>query len=68
MRFLGTVKGSLEHEQAALACYRGLLAVAEGRSILLEEYARRLIEEEERHLGEVDKMLRQPGDVASFSG
>jgi bacterioferritin len=33
---------------------------------MLEEYARRMIEEEERHLGEVDKMLRAPGDIGTF--
>ena len=35
----------------------------EGNSILLEEYARELIRTEEQHLGEVDKMLRKPGDI-----
>ena len=25
-----------------------------------------MIEQEERHLGEVDKMLRAPGDIATF--
>ena len=62
------LRESLEHEQAALAAYRNLLAIAEdGQSPYLEEYARRLIVEEERHQGEVDKMLRKPGDVAAFA-
>jgi bacterioferritin len=30
---------------------------------MLEEYARQMIFAEERHAGEVDKMLRKPGDV-----
>jgi hypothetical protein len=30
--------------------------------------ARKMIAEEEQHLGEVDKMLRTPGDIASFAG
>ena len=34
--------------------------------MLLEEYARELIVEEELHLDEVNKMLRHPGDVAAF--
>ena len=33
----------------------------------LEEYAREMIYTEELHLGEVDKMLRAPGDVEPFS-
>ena len=39
-----------------------------GKSVMLEEYARKMIPEEERHLGEVDKMLRTPGDIATFAG
>ena len=34
---------------------------------MLEEYARKMIFEEEQHLGEVDKMLRQPGDIHSVA-
>lgn len=56
---------SLEHERATLAVYRQLLEVVTDRSIMLEEYARRMIETEERHLGEVDKMLRKPGMIES---
>jgi hypothetical protein len=33
---------------------------------MLEEYAREMIYAEELHLGEVDKMLRNPGDIAAF--
>ena len=29
-------------------------------------YARQMVQAEELHAGEVDKMLRQPGDVAAF--
>ena len=32
----------------------------------MEEYAREMIVLEELHLDEVDKMLRQPGDLAPF--
>jgi bacterioferritin len=61
------LRESLEHERAALATYRELLILVEGRSVLLEEYARKMIAEEEMHQGEVDKMLRKPGEVAAFS-
>ena len=36
------------------------------RSVLLEEYARRMIAEEELHIGEVNKMLRKPGEIEQF--
>jgi bacterioferritin len=36
------------------------------RSVFLEEYARKMISEEEMHLGEVNKMLRKPGEIARF--
>jgi bacterioferritin len=54
---------SMEHESAALALYRELLAAVEGRSVMIEEYARQMIYAEELHAGEVDKMLRKPGEV-----
>lgn len=57
---------SLEAEAATLAIYRELLQLVEGKSVLLEEYARRMIAVEEMHAGEVDKMLRKPGDVARY--
>jgi len=60
------LRESMEHEAAALALYKALLAVVEGDSVMLEEYARRMIEQEERHLGEVDKMLRNPGDIGAY--
>lgn len=52
---------SLEHETQALGQYKALLKLVKDRSVLLEEYARELIAAEEQHLGEVRKMLRQPG-------
>ncbi len=55
------LRESLEHEEAGIAAYEELLALSEGRSILLEEYARRLIGDETKHVGEVHKMLRPPG-------
>ncbi len=58
---------SLDAEKAGLALYRKLLELSRDRSIMLEEYARRMIAEEEMHLGEVNKMLRKPGEVKAFS-
>jgi bacterioferritin len=64
---VGTIlRESLEAEGQALALYKELLALVEGRSVLLEEYARQMIYAEELHAGEVDKMLRRPGEVAAF--
>ena len=61
------LRESLEHEQTALDTYYELLKLAEtGGSVLLEEYAREMIVEEELHLDEVNKMLRRPGDVEAF--
>lgn len=62
------LRESLEHEKLALAAYYELLELATGRSVLLEEYARELIAAEELHAGEVNKMLRKPGDIAEFTG
>ena len=64
---IGTIlRESLESEARALALYRELLTVVEGRSVMLEEYARQMVQAEELHAGEVDKMLRSPGVVAAF--
>jgi len=57
---------SLEAERAGLALYRELLDLVRDRSVLLEDYARRMIAEEELHVGEVNKMLRKPGDITQF--
>ena len=65
---IGTIlRESLEHEKDSLNAYKALLSLVEGESIMLEEYARTMIYTEELHLGEVDKMLRNPGDVEPFS-
>jgi bacterioferritin len=55
------LRGCLEHERSAQALYRKLLAQTEGRSIMIEEYARTQIATEELHSGEIEKMLRRPG-------
>ena len=58
---------ALDAEKAGLALYKKLLDLARDRSVFLEEYARRMIAEEEQHLGEVNKMLRKPGEIARFA-
>ena len=60
------LRESLETEGEALALYRELLELARDRSVTLEEYARQMIQAEEMHAGDVDKMLRKSGDVARF--
>lgn len=57
---------SLEAEKTGLTLYKKLLDLVGGRSVLLEDYARRMISEEELHLGEVNKMLRKPGEITQF--
>lgn len=60
------LRESLEHEETALAAYCDLLKIAEGHSVLLEEYAREMIVLEELHQDEVNKMLRKPGGTEVF--
>jgi bacterioferritin len=65
------LREAIETEDVALALYKDLLGLVEGRSVLLEEYARAMIYAEELHAGEVDKMLRRPmvgGTASSNSG
>lgn len=57
---------SLEAEKTGLALYKRLHDLVKDRSILLEDYARKMIAEEEMHLGEVNKMLRKPGEITEF--
>jgi bacterioferritin len=59
------LRESLEHEAKGLELYRELLELVRDRSVMLEEYARQMVHDEELHLGEVDKMLRAPGEIAS---
>jgi bacterioferritin len=60
------LRESLQSEANALTLYRELLGLVEGRHVALEEYARQMIQQEELHAAEVDKMLRKPGEVAAF--
>lgn len=60
------LRESLEHEKTALAAYYALLKITQNESVLLEEYAREMIVQEELHLDEVNKMLRQPGAIEPY--
>ena len=52
------LKESIAHERRALDLYRQLLGLTEGKSIYLEEYARGQIGQEELHVIEMNKLLR----------
>lgn len=61
------LRESLNHEKSALEAYYKLLELAEnGKNITMEEYAREMIVNEEMHLDEVNKMLRNPGTIEVF--
>lgn len=51
---------SLVHERKQVDLYKTLLETVQGQSVLLEEFARRMIAEEETHISEVRKMLKSP--------
>lgn len=57
---------ALDAEKEGLALYQNLLDLVRDRSVFLEEYARKMIAEEEMHLGELNKMLRKPGEIERF--
>ena len=61
------LRESLETEGRALLLYRELLEIVADASVALEEFARQMIMAEEMHAAEVDKMLRKPGEVASYA-
>jgi bacterioferritin len=52
---------SLEHEAVSLQAYEKLLDLAKKQNIVLEEYARSMIQQEQLHIWEVQKMMRKPG-------
>src|SRR5438132_10573824 len=59
------LRESLEHEKKTLVEYEKLMELVQGDDVMLEEYARQHIYLERLHIGEVDKMLRRPGDIES---
>lgn len=50
---------SLEHESRQMNLYQDLLNLVKDKSVMLEEFARRMVAEEETHIGEVKKMMRK---------
>jgi bacterioferritin len=60
------LRESLSHEKATLLEYEKLLELVQGDDVMLEEFARQHIYLERLHIGEVDKMLRRPGDIESI--
>ena len=60
------LRESLGHEKKTLVEYERLLELAQGQDVMLEEFAREHIYLERKHIGDVDKMLRKPGDIESI--
>jgi bacterioferritin len=60
------LRESLSHEKKTLIEYEKLLELVQGEDIMIEEFAREHIYLERLHIGEVDKMLRRPGDIESI--
>ena len=60
------LRESLGHEKATLVEYEKLMELVQGQDVMLEEFARQHIYLERLHIGEVDKMLRKPGDIEPF--
>jgi bacterioferritin len=57
------LREALEHEQEGVDAYRKLLDLVRDRDVMLEEYARRMVHDEEVHISEIEKMLRRPGKL-----
>ena len=53
------LKESLDHETKQVELYYKLLKMVQGESVMLEEFSRKMISEEEIHISEVKKMLRE---------
>ncbi|MDH4379311.1 MAG: ferritin-like domain-containing protein [Vampirovibrionales bacterium] len=50
---------ALAHETEQVGLYRELLDLVKDKSVLIEEFARKLIAEEEQHVGDIQKMIRE---------
>ena len=58
------LRESMDFEIQGVDLYKELLRLAEeAGSITIEEYARQKIAEEAMHIGDIDKMLRRPGNI-----
>ena len=60
------LRESMDHETETLSIYYSLLELVQDKSVVLEEYAREMIHAEELHVDEVNKLLRNPGDIKPF--
>src|SRR5438128_2876979 len=60
------LRESLGHEKKTLVEYEKLLELVKDDDVMIEEFAREHIYLERLHIGEVDKMLRRPGDIESI--
>ena len=60
------MRESLGHEKKTLVLYEQLLELVKDDDVMVEEFAREHIYLERLHIGEVDKMLRRPGDIESI--
>lgn len=55
---------AIEFELEGVEMYRQLMTLVEEEdAVFVVEYARQKIAQESQHIGEIDKMLRQPGDI-----
>lgn len=61
------LRESLGHERKTLTEYEKLLGLVRDKDVMLEEFARQHVYLERLHIGEVDKMLRRPGDIESVA-
>ena len=57
------LREAMEHEQEGVDTYRKLLELVRDREVMLEEYARKMVHDEEIHISEIEKMLRRPGKL-----
>jgi bacterioferritin len=57
------LREAMEHEQEGVDTYRKLLELVRDKDIMLEEYARKMVHDEEVHISEIEKMLRRPGKL-----
>jgi bacterioferritin len=57
------LREAMEHEQEGVDTYRKLLELVRDKDVMLEEYARKMVHDEEVHISEIEKMLRRPGKL-----
>src|SRR5215469_4154972 len=60
------LRESLELESEALGAYRELLELVRDQDVRLEEYARDMISSEVAHQDDVNKILRNPGQMEAY--